>query len=134
MKGKLFATLFAAVSFVVVSFPVFAHHSRSSYDSKHEMTVTGTVTEFDFVNPHIIIHMQSKDENGQTVEWLAEGAPPNNMRRAGWTKYTLKPGDQVTLTVQLPKNPAKGGARDAFVQKVTMNGKDLYFADRGDNN
>jgi uncharacterized protein DUF6152 len=128
VKNKLFIICAAAVGAVVLSSPMFAHHSQTNYDMKRAVTLTGTVTEFEFVNPHVLIHFQVKDDNGQVMEWLAESGPPNNLRRQGLTKYTLKPGDEITVTI----HPAKAGARAVHLQELMLNGKHIYTGERGE--
>ena len=127
MKSKLSVFCGVALGAVVLSIPLFAHHSATNYDMKHELTLTGTVTEFEFVNPHVLIHFQTKDDNGQVVEWITESGPPNNMRRQGFTKYTLKPGDEITVTI----HPAKAGAKAVHLQELKLNGKHIYSGERG---
>ncbi len=97
MKNKLLVILAVAVGFLMVAGTMFAHHSPSLYDKEHPIKLTGTVTEFRFINPHVQIHFEVKDENGNVVKWIAHTSPPSKMYRSGWTRNTLKPGDQITV-------------------------------------
>ena len=117
-----------AAGILVVSASLFAHHSQVGWDLKNPVTHEATITQFEFVNPHSIIHYIAKDENGQVVQWIAEGSPPNNLRRQGWTKYTLKPGDQVTLKVHL----SKSGVKEVHLWKVIREGKEIFTSSRGE--
>jgi Family of unknown function (DUF6152) len=107
MKPKLFAVLAAVVILLMVSGPMFAHHGGVQYDKEHAVTVTGTVTEFLFTNPHVQIHFDVKDENGNVDKWIAETGSPQRLFRFGWNAKTLKPGDKITVTGAAFKNGAK---------------------------
>ena len=126
MKTKLRAVL-GMVWFLVVAVSLFAHHSQTGWDLKNPVTHEATITEFELVNPHSLIHYTTTGESGRTVPWTAEGAPPNNLRRLGWTKYTLKPGDKVTLKVHL----SKIGNKEVHLWKVIRDGKELFVSGRG---
>ena len=97
MKNKRPVVLAVAACLLMVAGPVVAHHSPSLYDKEHPITLTGTVTEFRFISPHVQIHFEVKDENGNLVKWIAHTSPPSKMYRRGWTRNTLKPGDQITV-------------------------------------
>jgi hypothetical protein len=98
MKSKLLAVLAAGVILLLVSGPLFAHHGGVQYDTKHAVTVTGTVTEFMFTNPHVQIHFDVKDESGNAEKWVAETASPQRLFSFGWNAKTLKAGDKITVT------------------------------------
>jgi hypothetical protein len=90
--------------------PAAAHHGASAYDLEQTVTVTGTVTEFRFVNPHVLIYVSTADAGGRERVWAGELTSPNRMARLGgtvkWHKDLLAPGDVVTLTGR----PARNGA------------------------
>jgi hypothetical protein len=98
MKRNLFPVLFAGVVLLLVSGPMFAHHGGAQYDTKHPVTITGTVTEYIFTNPHVQIHFDVKDETGNTEKWIAETASPQRLFGFGWNAKTLKAGDKITVT------------------------------------
>ena len=114
MKSKLLPALLAGAGLVMISGSVLAHHSAAIYDRDHLVTLTGTVTEFVFTNPHVEIHFDAKDEKGNTEAWVAESGPPNRLYRAGWTAKTLKPGDQITVTGA----PLRDGRKLLSIKKV----------------
>ena len=89
--GIIFFLLAASVA-------VSAHHGFSvEFDKDNPLTLTGTVTKMEFMNPHIYFYMDVKDKDGKVVNWAFEGGPPNVIYRRGWRKDTLKPGDVVTV-------------------------------------
>ncbi len=98
MKSKLIAVSAAAVIVLAVSGPMLAHHGGAQYDAAHAVTVSGTVTEFRFTNPHVQIHFDAKDENGNVEKWIAETASPQRLFGFGWNAKTLKVGDKITVT------------------------------------
>ena len=118
MKSKILAALSVGLGLLMVSGPVFAHHSANGYDRQHLVTLAGTVTEYKFTNPNVEIRFEVKDENGNVEEWTAESGPPNRLFRAGWSKESLKPGDQIKVT----GNPLKDGRKIMSVVKVVAPG------------
>lgn len=98
MKKKVLAVLTATVGLFLGSALTFAHHSDSVYDQDHLTTVKGTVTRFEFVNPHIQIYFEVKDDKGNVEQWIALGGSPAQMRRVTWNGNTFKPGEQLTLS------------------------------------
>ena len=94
---------------LLLSVPLFAHHGFAGrYDEVNPITLTGTVLELQFVNPHSIIVFEAKAEKTGNVErWQAElGGASVLHRNDGWTKDTLKPGDKITITGPRAKNGA----------------------------
>jgi Family of unknown function (DUF6152) len=110
MKSKLAALILMIAGTIVVCPPISAHHGNSAYDEEHQIDVTGTVTEFEWTNPHCQIYMDVKDGQGKVVSWAIESQSPGILRRNSWTRTTLKPGDQITVTLA----PAKNGAPVGF--------------------
>ena len=125
MKSKL-AILFAVIfSFLMVSAPLLAHHGNSAYYMSKSVPVKATVTKFEYSNPHTQIYYDVTDDKGEVEHWVAETNNPAMLNRVGWSKDSLKPGDQVTLFV----NPNKVGAKVTFLQKVVFtDGKELSMA------
>src|SRR4029077_4666184 len=106
MKISLLAGFLAAAGLLLVSGPVLAHHGRSNYDVTAPATVKGIVTEFEWVNPHALIHFDVTDETGKVEKWVGETNSPNTLSRQGWSRNTVKTGDQITLV----GHRVKGGA------------------------
>jgi len=110
------------VTLSLVSIPVLAHHGAAGYDMSKAVPLKGTITLFEWTNPHSQIHFDVTDENGNVAHWVAETEPPAVMLEHGWTRKVLNPGDQVTLYCYCAKN----GARTSILQKILLaNGKEL---------
>ncbi len=122
MKIKLIAILLGGTSLASMSLP--AHHGGSFYDGTKSTTVRGAVTEFRFVNPHVVIAIAVEGAEGELIEWSGELTSPNRLARAAsgggatntihWTKDILVPGDEIELT----GNPARNGAPAMRITKV----------------
>ena len=97
--------------------PVMAHHSFSAeYDSKKPVTLKGTVTKVDWMNPHVYFYLDVEDDAGNFANWALEMGPPNGLQRSGWTRSTMKVGDVVVVEGTL----AKDGAKQANARSVTL--------------
>ncbi len=105
-----------AVYFMAMPLPGFAHHGTAEYDNSKTVSLHGTITAFKYLNPHALIEFTVKDENNQSAEWTAESQSPNLLSRRGWSRSTLKPGDEVVIT----GHPVKNGVHAMTVQKVTF--------------
>jgi acetate kinase len=116
MKNELLAVFLGAIGLLLVSGPVLAHHGRSNYDVTSTATVKGIVTEFEWVNPHALIHFDATDETGKVEKWIAETNSPNTLSRQGWDKNTVKTGDQITLV----GHRVKGGGNYINFSKITF--------------
>ena len=127
-RVTLFFTAFAIL--FVVSGSAFAHHGAAAYDSSKMVTVTGAVTDFQFINPHVMIAMDVKDPStGKIEKWEGELTSPNHLERAGWTKSTIKVGDEVTMTGAA----LKSGAPAMAIRKVMKNGQEIGLMGGSDN-
>ena len=100
---------------LAASFSALSHHSNSSYQVDEIISLTGTVAEWRWSNPHTWLFMNVEDENGELQEWAVEGRAPGILRRAGWSPDVLQPGE----TVMVYASPAKDGSREAMISRVT---------------
>ncbi len=92
------AVLVAGIGLLAACLPLVAHHSfAAEFDSTKAITLQGVVTKLDWMNPHIWIYLDTKDDSGTVAHWQCEGGPPNTLTRNGWTKDSLKIGDQVNI-------------------------------------
>jgi hypothetical protein len=109
------AALVATSAFILVfSGVLFAHHGTAAYDTSKMVTVKATVTDFQFINPHCQVYFDVKNDKGEAEHWQGELTAPNKLARAGWTKHTLKAGDQITVSGYAPK----AGGRSLWIQKL----------------
>jgi hypothetical protein len=126
--------LIAASLVVAAAVPMLAHHSiAAEFDSTKAVTVTGTVTKVDWMNPHIWLYVNVKDADGKISKWQFEGGPPNSLRRNGWTKDSLKEGDTVTVEGLRAKDPVNAeGAYVGNARNVTLPGGKRVFSGSAD--
>ena len=109
-----------ASALLVAAAPLAAHHGDTNYELNKEFSITGVVTEFRFINPHLQIVFEVTD-NGVVTTWMAQGTSPNMLVHRGWSNVLLKPGNTITLTGYRAKN----GSPTMKIRTVSMNGKDL---------
>jgi hypothetical protein len=109
MKSYL-AALLVSGSVSVIGGSVLAHHSFAMFDQEHPIQLTGTVKEFRFVSPHSFIVLVVNESDGTSQLWSLEGGPPSFLTRDGWSSRTLKPGDEVSMTIDPLRSGAPGGA------------------------
>jgi hypothetical protein len=100
-----FALALALLSSVI---PLLAHHSvTAEFDSSKSFTVKGTITKIEWVNPHIYMYADVKDDNGTVTPYSFEGGPPGNLRRAGVLKTMFNVGDVVEIEAYIAKDGSK---------------------------
>jgi Family of unknown function (DUF6152) len=110
------AILAVCAGLLLAALPAVAHHSfAAEFDASQPITVKGTVTKMDWVNPHSHLLFDVKAEDGTIQHWSAECLPPNGLYRQGWRKDSLKPGDEVTVV----GFKAKDGSNYMWTQTVT---------------
>ncbi|MFT5349988.1 MAG: hypothetical protein ACI9MF_000803 [Gammaproteobacteria bacterium] len=109
---------------LLCSLPTYSHHGPAShYDLDKSITVEGVVSEFRLINPHARIYFNVTTENGEVQQWLAEGNASAILKRRGWKRDTLKPGDSIKIS----GNPAKdGGNKMDWKLIVLEDGTELY--------
>ena len=111
------------IIFVATTAVAVAHHGLAAFDRTTKVTLTGTVIDFHFVNPHCVVEFEVKDQDGQVHKWQAEMTSPRNLK--GWTATSLEPGDVVTVTGYR----AKSGALFVWVTELSSsNGMKLRGA------
>ena len=101
--------LVTGVATLALAGPVMAHHSFAMFDYNKELTIAGEVKELQWINPHIHLLVNVPNSNGGAVEWDIEGATPGNLRRNGWSKDVVKPGEKISVAIHPLKNGASGG-------------------------
>jgi Family of unknown function (DUF6152) len=127
MKPKRF--MIGAGLVVAVAQPMLAHHSFSAeFDANKPVTLTGTVVKLEWANPHIWVYLDVKDDQGSQQRWQCEGGPPNTLTRNGWTRDSLKFGDQITIDGSL----AKDGSKTCNVRVVKLpDGRSVFAGSSG---
>ena len=115
MRNALLAAIFVGVCLLLYSGPALAHHGGGAYDQAHPVTMTGTVKEFMFIQPHPLITLAVKDDQGNVTDWSVEMTAPNHLVHYGWNGKKLKPGDQITI-VGLP---SKNGLKVLNLRKIS---------------
>ncbi|MEO8465711.1 MAG: DUF6152 family protein [Gammaproteobacteria bacterium] len=94
-----------------------AHHSfAAEFDAEKPITLAGTVVRWEMINPHGWITMEVPESGGKPTEWKVETSNPNGLMRLGWTKNSLKPGDQITIEAYR----AKDGSHTANAARITL--------------
>ena len=109
MKTYL-ATMFAGAALVAFTGMAVAHHSFAMFDQEHPQEVTGVVKEYKYTSPHSFIILEIKDKDGKSEAWNLEGGSPSALARDGWNSKSLKPGDELKLTMEPLRSGAPGGS------------------------
>ena len=118
MSIKRFVTivLLASAMLAFSGSALWAHHSVAGYDTQKVITIRGVVKEFNWRNPHVYIVWDAKDEAGKVVEWAGELSSPSTMIQLGMNRTSLKPGDEVLISL----HPSKTTNPLGVIQKITM--------------
>jgi len=119
MKNRLVILLAMGI---LISVPLFAHHGAASFATDKTAVLKGTVTKWIYANPHLLLMLDVKGENGEVVHWVLESQSPTVMYPSGYRKDSFKPGDQVTITAGLSKN---GESVGRIVEAVLADGTKL---------
>jgi Family of unknown function (DUF6152) len=120
--GNLLARLqVTALLALMASGSAAAHHSFAMFDMQNELTLTGTVREFQFTNPHCFLQLLVADP-AIAGEWSIELGAPVHLQRVGWKRNTVRPGDKITIKVNPLRNGQYGGN---FISGIGANGKPL---------
>ena len=129
MITKLILGGIVSIGLVAAAVPVFGHHSfAAQYDRTKAITLKGTVTKVEWMNPHIYFYVDVKDDANHVTNWAIEGGAPSMLYRNGWRIDSLKVGDKVTIDGWL----AKDGSNLANMRTVTLaDGKTVFGASSG---
>jgi len=127
VKRKLLVVLAAVGSMAMFSGPLPAHHGVAGYDMTKTITLHGTVSKFDWSNPHVVVYVDAKNEGGEMQHWTIEFAAPVHMVRAGWSKNSMKAGDDIVIETHPSRNGAPVGITSTitFILKTVVNGQAL---------
>jgi uncharacterized protein DUF6152 len=107
MSRHSFTMIVFSLAIVALAAPVFAHHGASAYDNSTLTTLTGTITDFQFIQPHPLIFLDVKDADGTVTKWYVEMTAPNHLVHYGWNGHKLHPGQVIKVAGQAAKNGTK---------------------------
>lgn len=113
MRRRLAIVLFVGV---LMSAPLFAHHGSAAFDNGKTVVLKGTVAQWVYSNPHCLLTVDVKGEDGKVVQWVAETQAPSIMYPAGYRKNSFKIGDEVTVSVE----PVKNGLPIGRIREVVL--------------
>ena len=117
MRAMTAAMTVAAGLLTVAAVPAFAHHSfAAEYDANKPVHLTGAVTKIEWTNPHVWFYLNVKNDAGTIDNWGFEMGGPNALRNSGWTRETMKIGDEIIVE----GSPAKNGTKNVNAKNVTM--------------
>jgi hypothetical protein len=116
LKSKFLLCVALGIVASLFSLPLSAHHGNAAYEMDKSVTLKGTVTQWVWANPHCILQLDVTDDHGQVVQWTAETENPSSMVHYGYTKQSMKPGDQITVTML----PAKNGKPIGRIVEVVL--------------
>lgn len=106
----------ALVPLAIFAGPAFSHHSHAMYEPTKRITLTGTVSQVQWNNPHVFLYVNASDESGEVGNWTLEGGAPAVLLRQGWPRNNVNPGDAVTITIR----PLLAGTRGGLIRTVTF--------------
>lgn len=125
--NKAFIAFCICAGLVLSAGLVYGHHSNSIYDESSYVSLTGTVNKFEFVNPHVLIHLDVKYPDGSVVTWTTLGGPPNRMNKgSGWNRKTFQPGEALTI-IGFPFRDGRPGM--LFQKIIRANGEVVPMSD-----
>ena len=116
-----------AIAAVLLAAPAVAHHSFAMFDQTKTLYLTGTVKQFDFVNPHAWLNVAVVNDKGEAMTWSFEGGSPSQLVRLGWTKDKPRTGDKIEVGFR----PLKDGSHGGQLMSVKLPGGDRICSNRG---
>jgi hypothetical protein len=127
MRRNAMCSLVLAAGVFLAASSISAHHGVAHYDMKKTIALTGTITAFDWGNPHCLVHMDVMDDTGHFRHWTLEMSSTSAMSRRGWAKDTLKRGDQVIVETHPAQNGTPLGITSSpdFALKFVVNGREV---------
>jgi hypothetical protein len=125
LRAGVFVCAAVILSYSLLS-PLSAHHAKPEYDSNSQISITGTVKEFELINPHAWIHLVVTTRDGEIENWSFEGDSVGRLTRVGWTRDLLKPGDVVEVLF----NPRRDGRPGGAFRGVTTAEGEFHSASR----
>lgn len=131
MNARTTPALFVTAFLFAACLPALAHHGNAAYEAK-TLTLKGTVTAWLWTNPHVLLKLDVKNDDGNIAHWVGELVAPSNMVNFGFTAGTLKPGDEITIVTS---DVARSGASIARLAQIVLpNGQIMKTAGKYDGN
>ena len=122
MTNKLATISLMAIGLLTISVPVFAHHGTAAFNTEKTITMKASVTQWYWANPHCFLRFDYKNDKGEAEHWVVETSNPPDMTNKGWSRNTLKVGDEITVTLW----PVKNGKPLGRVSEILLpNGQTL---------
>jgi heme/copper-type cytochrome/quinol oxidase subunit 2 len=122
MTNKLTTISLMAIGLLTISVPVFAHHGTAAFNTEKTITMKATVTQWYWANPHCFLRFDYQNDKGEVEHWVVETSNPPDMTNKGWSRNTLKVGDEITVTLW----PVKNGKPLGRVSEILLpNGQTL---------
>ena len=127
MKYRIYGLLAVGFGAFLAAMPLMAHHEiAAKFDDKKPVTLKGTVTKLDWVNPHAFVFIDSKDESGAVKSFKIEMGPPYALVRGGWKRDTVKIGDKVTVEAcALAKDGSNAAGSEQTTHMILAGGQKL---------
>lgn len=122
MTNKLATISLMAIGLLTISVPVFAHHGTAAFNTEKTITMKASVTQWYWANPHCFLRFDYQNDKGEVEHWVVETSNPPDMTNKGWSRNTLKVGDEITVTLW----PVKNGKPLGRVSEILLpNGQTL---------
>ena len=116
----------AAAAAPLLAIPAWAHHSHANYNTSAFTTVSGTITEVVWTNPHVWLYMEVANAQGRPQMWAMEGGSVTSLMRGGWQRNSLKPGDKVSVRCHRLRDGSEGCLL-GFVTNINGTAMDKEF-------
>jgi hypothetical protein len=116
VRSKICCTVLVAAGIIGTAGPLLAHHSFTMFDMTKRLTLAGTITSFEWTNPHSYIEIDVPDDKGAVKHWSIELGSPSILMQSGWKFNSIKAGDKLTLII----NPMKSGQAGGFLATATL--------------
>lgn len=123
MKSLLLSLALMTTLAITLALPAWAHHSHGNYDMEVYTTLTGTVREAHFLNPHSWVYLDVKDKDGKVTTWALEGTNPDGLRRTGWDLTAFKAGTPISARC----HQLKDGSPGCLLGFITKDGVEKSF-------
>jgi len=129
MRFRFIASWSLVVCFLIACIPLLAHHGGNNYDtSKAVVLKNATVTKWNWINPHVIVQVDVKDDQGNIQHWAAEASSPSTLQLKGWSQASFQPGDVVTIYLYQSKTGRPVGRLNRI---VLADGTELHDGQQG---